>query len=136
MPVIIVDDPQLASYLGIEVGGNALDQREEGGGIIGLHGTPSPADPIPYTEADLAAIIPALPSLPTLRTKFDVLLALMHAHGAVGRWDDRSLHPRFGFLWIAYLISEALGDALALIWPEETLGQVYESGVYEVGVYV
>lgn len=135
MPLVVITDPQLASYIGIPVGGLAIDQRAEGGGIVGFHGTPSPADPTHYTEADLAAIITALPSLPSLRTKFDVLLALMHAHGAVGRWDGRGLHPRFGFLWIGYLVSEALGDALALIWPQETLGQVYESGVYEVGVY-
>lgn len=119
MPLTVITDPQLASYIGIPVGGLAIDQRAEGGGIIGFHGAPSDLAPNAYTPDVVAAIITSLPALPSLQFKLNILLAIIKVDGQIGQdWNARPyLHPLYGFLWSAYLVSEAQGDALAAVWP-------------------
>lgn len=121
MPTIIVTDPQLASYLGIEVGGLALDQRDEGGGVIGLHGAPSSLPLVAYTADAATAIINSLPSLARLSSKLSILRALMSTDGALGAdyTSDPSRHPLYGDLYATYLEDEVDGDLAAAAWPGE-----------------
>lgn len=123
MTLTVIDDPQLASYLGIPVGGLAIDQRTEGGGIISFHGTAGTFTPNFYTSDQVATIITLLPTLATLSAKLNILHALIKVDGQVGQeWTSRpELHPLYGFLWSAYLTSEALGDALAAVWPSRVV---------------
>lgn len=139
MPLVIVADPQLASYLGIEVGGLAFDERENGGGIVGFQDPSLAQVPTAYSETLLTSIINGLPALPNLRSKLDALLALMHAHGAHGRWaDDPFSHARFGTIWSLYQQSETDGDAAALAWPAtsgtglDEFTRITEAGVVRV----
>lgn len=138
MPLTVITDPQLAAYIGIPVGGLAIDQRAEGGGIIGFHGAGSPGTPNSYSPDQITTIIHLLPALSTLSAKLDILHALIGVDGQLGQdWSARPyLHPLFGALWSAYLDDEGLGDALASVWPSTETGIIYQTGVYEPGVYI
>lgn len=138
MPTIIVTDPQLASYLGIEVGGLALDQRAEGGGIIGLHGAPSSLPLAAYTADAATAIINSLPDLARLSSKLSVLRTLMSTDDATGAdyTSNPGRHPLYGDLYTTYLEDEAEGDAMAAAWPFPAAGTYVVTGYVEVGYVI